>query len=94
MLYYPDKANVVLDTLSRVKYVNRLVRLGVRLMSILDSGVIFLNGEESYYVVDVEEKKDSDPILLELTVALHNQGMRFCPKGRWCSSLPRYIVCS
>ena len=60
VLYHPGKGNVVANTLSRlymgsvsqveeerkelVKDVQRLTRLGVRLMSILDSGVTVQNG--------------------------------------------------
>ena len=81
--------NVVADALSRlsmgsvsrvkeginelVKNVQRLALLGVRLMSISDSGVIVQNGEESSWVVEVKEKQESDPILLELKGAVHNQ---------------------
>ena len=59
---HPGKANVVADAFSRlsmssvahveekrkepVKHVHRLARLGVRLMSISDSGVTAKNGEE------------------------------------------------
>ena len=58
--YHPGKANVVADALSRfsmgfvahvkeerielVKYVHKIARLGVRLMSISDSGVIDQKG--------------------------------------------------
>ena len=78
--YHPGKANVVADSLSRlfmgsvahvdeerkelVKDVHRLALLGVCLMSISDNSVKVQNGEESYFVVEVKEKQDSDPILL------------------------------
>ncbi|WMV41997.1 hypothetical protein MTR67_035382 [Solanum verrucosum] len=55
------------------KDVHRLTRLGVRLMSISDGGVTVQNGAESSLVVEVKEKKNSDPILLELKGAVHNQ---------------------
>ena len=87
--YHLGKANVVADALSRlsmdsvahveeerkelVKEVHRLAHLGVRLMSISDSGVIVQNGEESSWVVEVKEKQESDPILLELQNVVHNQ---------------------
>ena len=45
-----------------VKDVHRLACLGVRLMSISDSGVTVQNGAESSLVVEVKEKQDSDPI--------------------------------
>ena len=86
--YHPGKANVVADALSRlsmgsvahveekrnelVKDVHMLARLGVCLMSISDSGVTVQNGEESSLVVEVNEKQDSDPILLELNSAVKN----------------------
>ncbi|KAH0706397.1 hypothetical protein KY285_010896 [Solanum tuberosum] len=87
--YHPGKANVVADALSRLsmgsvahveeekkelaKDVHRLARLGVRLMSISDSGVTVQNGSESSLVVEVKEKKESDPILFELKGAIHQQ---------------------
>ena len=42
-------------------------------MSISDNGVTVQNGAESSLVVEVEEKQDSDPILLELKGVVHNQ---------------------
>ena len=76
--YHPGKVNVVADALSRlsmgsvahveekrkelVKDVHRLTRLGVRLMSISDSGVIIQNVAESSLVVEVKEKQESDLI--------------------------------
>ena len=56
-----------------MKDVHRLARLGVRLMSISDSGVTVQYGKESPLVVVVQEKEDSDPILLELKDAAHNK---------------------
>ncbi|WMV26144.1 hypothetical protein MTR67_019529 [Solanum verrucosum] len=55
------------------KDVHRLARLGVRLMSISDGGVTVQNGAEYSLVVEVKKKQDSDPILLELNGAVHNQ---------------------
>ena len=46
-------------------------------MSISNSGVTIQNGEVSSLVVEVKEKKDSDPILLELKGAVHNQRVEF-----------------
>ena len=95
--YHPCKANVVADALSRlsmgsvthveeerkeiVKDVHRLARLGVRLMSISNNGVTVQNGAESSLVVEVKEKQDSDPILLELKGAVHNQRVEVFPQG-------------
>ena len=95
--YHPVKANVVVDALSRlsmgsvakveeernelVKDVHRLARLGVRLMSISDSGVTVLNGAESSFVVEVKENKESSPILLELKGAVHNKRVEVFSEG-------------
>ena len=109
MHYHPGKANVVEDALSRlsmgsvahieeewkdlVKDVHRLSRLGVRLMSISDSGVTVHNGKELSLVVEVKENQDSEPILLELKGAVHNQRVEvffqggdgeLCYQGRLC----------
>ena len=95
--YHPCKVNVVADSLSRlsmgsvvqieeerkelVKDVHRLARLGVRLMSISDSVVIVQNGAESSLVVEVKENRDSDPMLLELKGAVHNQRVEVFSRG-------------
>ncbi|WMV58676.1 hypothetical protein MTR67_052061 [Solanum verrucosum] len=55
------------------KDVHRIARLGARLMNISYGGVTVQNGAESSLVVDVKEMQDSDPILLELKGAVHNQ---------------------
>ena len=52
--------------------VHRLARLGVCPMSISDNSVTIQNGAELSLVVEVKEKKDSDPNLLELTGAVRN----------------------
>ena len=70
--YNPGKANVATDALSRlsmgsvshveeklkeiVKDIHKVARLGVRLMSISDNGVVVQNGAKSSLVVDVKEK--------------------------------------
>ena len=87
--FHPGKANVVADALSRlsmgsvayveekrkelVKDIHWVAGLGVLLLSILDSGVTVHNGAESSLVVEVKEKQDNDPILLELKGTVHNQ---------------------
>ena len=53
-------------------------------MSISDSGVIVQNRAESSLVVEVKEKQDSDPILLEFKGADHKSG-GFLRMGRWCT---------
>ena len=50
-------------------------------MSISDSGVIVQNRAESSLVVEVKEKQDSDPILLELKGAFHNQRVEVFLEG-------------
>ncbi|XP_069146092.1 uncharacterized protein [Solanum lycopersicum] len=76
--YHPDKANVVVDALSRlsmgrvshvddekkylVKEVHQLVRLGVRLVDTPSGGVSVHSSFESSFVVDVKAKKHLDPV--------------------------------
>ena len=96
--YYPGKANVVADALSRlsmssvahveeetkelVKDVHRLAFLGVRLMSISDNGVTVQSETKSSLVVEVKENQDNDPILLEVKGAIHNQRLEVFSWGR------------
>ncbi|KAH0734946.1 hypothetical protein KY285_010653 [Solanum tuberosum] len=56
-----------------VKYVHNLARLGVYLMNISGDDGIVQNGSESSLVSEVKEKQDSDPILLQLKGAVHQQ---------------------
>ncbi|KAH0661218.1 hypothetical protein KY284_026149 [Solanum tuberosum] len=95
--YHPGKANVVADALSRLtmgsvahaeeerkklaKDVHRLARLEVLLMNISDGGVTVQNGSESSLVVEVKEKQDSDPILVELKGAVHQQRVEVFSQG-------------
>ena len=64
-----------------VKDFHRFSRLRVHLMSISDSGVIVYNGEESSLVVEVKEKQQNDPILLELKGGIHNQRVEVFSQG-------------
>ena len=64
-----------------VKDVHRLARLGVCFMSISDNGVTVQNGAESSLVVEVMEKQESDPILLELKGAVNNQRVEVLSQG-------------
>ncbi|WMV46729.1 hypothetical protein MTR67_040114 [Solanum verrucosum] len=82
VIYYPTKANVVADTLSRlsmggvsyiedgkkdlVRDVHRLTRLCVCLIDSNEGGVIVPNGSESSLIYDVKAKQDLDPVLVEL----------------------------
>ena len=50
-------------------------------MSISDGGVTVQNGAESSLVVEVKEKQDSDPILLELKGAVHQQRVEVFSQG-------------
>ncbi|WMV37478.1 hypothetical protein MTR67_030863 [Solanum verrucosum] len=63
------------------KYVHMLDRLGVRLMSIPDGGVTIQNWSESSLVVEVKEKQDSDPILLQLKVEVHQHRFEVFSQG-------------
>ena len=56
-----------------VKDVQRLSLMGVLFISISTSGLTIKNGVESSLVVEVKEKLDSDPIMVELKGAIHNQ---------------------
>ena len=80
-LYMGSVAHVEEKRKELVKDVHRLARLGVRLMSISDSGVTVQNGAESSLVSDVKEKQDSDPILLELKGGVHNQRVEVFSHG-------------
>ncbi|XP_069155785.1 uncharacterized protein [Solanum lycopersicum] len=64
-----------------VKDVHRLTHLGVRLMSISDNGVTARNGAKYSFLVEVKENQDSDPILLELKGAVHNQRVEVFSQG-------------
>ena len=64
-----------------VKDVHRIARLGVCLGSISDSGVTVQNGAESSLVMEVNENQHSDPILLELKGAVHNQRVEVFSQG-------------
>ena len=82
VLYHPDKANVVADTLSRsstgsVSHVDEfktnlvrdghmLARLGVRIEDSLNGGIVVYHNSESSLVVKVKSKKHLDPLLMEL----------------------------
>ena len=52
-------AHVVEKRNEHVKDVHSFARLGVRLMSILDSAVTIKNGAESSLVVEVKEKQEN-----------------------------------
>ena len=95
--YHPSKANRIVDALSRlsmgsvahveeerkelVKDAHSIARLEVRLMSISDSGVPVQNWEKSSLLMEIKEKKDSDPILLELKCEVHNKRVEVFSQG-------------
>ena len=82
VLYHPNKANVVEDSLSRMtmgsvshlieakkdlaRDVDKLARLGVRLESSPDGGVIVHRNSMSSLVVEVKSKQHHDLDLMEL----------------------------
>ena len=72
-LYMGSVAHVEEKREELVKDVHSVARLGVRLMSISDNGVIVQNGAESSLVVEVREKQESDPIFLKLKGGVNNQ---------------------
>ena len=81
VLYHSDKANVVVDALSRMtmgsvfhldeakkdlaREVHRLARLGVRLESSPDGGAISHPNSKSSLVVEVKSKQHIDLALME-----------------------------
>nr|WMB97139.1 hypothetical protein [Solanum aethiopicum] len=97
ILYHPGKANVVADALSRLsmrstthvkeekrelaKEVHRLARLGVQLDESGEGGVHVHNGSASSLVVEVKEKQDRDPVLLQLKDDVHKQKVLAFAKG-------------
>jgi len=97
VLYHPGKANIVGDALNMLsmgsvahieeerkelaKDVHQLARLGVCLTDTSYSGVIVQNGSKSSLVVAVKEKQDSDPILLQLKGAIHQQKIEVFSQG-------------
>ena len=95
--YHPSKVNVVADALSRlslrsvahieeknkqaIEGVHMFACLGVHIMRICDSGVTVQNGAELSLVVEVKEKQDSYPILLELKGVVHHQKIEVFSQG-------------
>ena len=83
VLYHPDKANVVVDSPSRMtmgivshldeakkeltRELHRLARLGVRLESSPDGGAISHPNSKSSLVVEVKSKQHLDLALMELS---------------------------
>lgn len=102
--YHPERANVVVDALRRlymgsvahvkeerkelVQDIHKLARLGVHLMSISYGSLTIHNRAESSLVVEVKDKQDSDPILLELKGAIHQQRVEVF--SQWGHSVLRY----
>ncbi|WMV29711.1 hypothetical protein MTR67_023096, partial [Solanum verrucosum] len=82
VIYHPDKANVVVDALSRLSMgsvehveddreklsrdVHRLAQLGVQLIDSANGSVMVHKGSESSFVTDVKAKQCLDPTLVEL----------------------------
>ena len=102
--YYSGKTNIVKNALSILsmgsvahvreerkelaKEVHRIARLGVHLMSISYGSLTIHNRAESSLVVEVKDKQDSDPILLELKGAIHQQRVEVF--SQWGHSVLRY----
>ncbi|WMV57797.1 hypothetical protein MTR67_051182 [Solanum verrucosum] len=66
VLYHPGNANVVADTLRRLS---------------MDGSVIVQNGSESSLVAKIEEKQDSNSILLQLKGAVYQQRVEVFSQG-------------
>ncbi|WMV33078.1 hypothetical protein MTR67_026463 [Solanum verrucosum] len=97
VLYHSCKANVVVGALTKLymssvthveeenkelaEEVHRLACLGVCLIDTIDGGVIGQNGSKSSFVVEVKEKQDSDPILLQLKGAVHQHKVEVFSSG-------------
>lgn len=95
--YHFSKTNILGDALSRlylsclkdveeegiklVKDIHRLARLGDFLMGISYGGGIVKNGSKSSIVAEVKEKKDSDPLLLELKGAVNQKRVGVFSQG-------------
>ena len=62
--------------------VHRLTRYGIHLMSISNTIVTVKNGAEWSLAVEVKEKQDTDPILLELNGKVHNHRVEVFSQGR------------
>ena len=77
--YHPGRPNVVAVALSRLS-MGSVARVEDKRK---DSGVIGQNGAESSLVVEVKEKKESHPILLELKGAVNNQRVKLLSQGRY-----------
>lgn len=87
ILCYLGKASMVADTLSRfsvgstihmekekkdlAKEVHRLAQLGVQLDESSEGGILVHNRSISLFIVKVKDKKDLDPILLQLKDDVH-----------------------
>ncbi|KAH0709715.1 hypothetical protein KY284_011142 [Solanum tuberosum] len=97
VLYHPSKANVFVDTLSRmsmnsvahvedekkelVRDVHRLAQLGVQLVDSTEGGVMVHHDSESSFVVDVNSKQHLDPILMELKESVLNKSVEAFSQG-------------
>ncbi|WMV33494.1 hypothetical protein MTR67_026879, partial [Solanum verrucosum] len=61
--------------------VHRLARLGVQLVDSTKGGVMFHNGSESSFVMDVKAKQDLDLILVELKEAVLKKSVEAFSQG-------------
>ena len=99
VLYHPNKANVIVDALSRmsmgsVSYVedekielvcgvHRLPRLGVKLVDSTKGGVMIHHSSESSFVVDVKSKQHLDPILMKLEESVLEKSVEAFYQGEY-----------
>ena len=80
-LYMGSVAHVEEKRKELLKDFHTLALLGVCLMIIADNGVTVQNGEEWSLVVEVNEKQESDPIVVELKGAVNNQRVEVFSQG-------------
>lgn len=59
-----------------------IAHLGVGLTNMSHGGVIVQNISESLFVVEVKEKEDNDPILLQFKGVVHQQKVEVFSRGR------------
>ncbi|WMV54854.1 hypothetical protein MTR67_048239 [Solanum verrucosum] len=99
VLYHPDKANVVADSLSRFSMgsvahvedekkelvwdVHRLARLGVQQVDSTKGGFMVHHSFELSFVVDVKSKQHLDPILMELKESVLNKPVDAFSQGEY-----------
>ena len=89
VLYDPGKANIVANSLSRLSMgsvahmekdkkelaceVNRLARLGIRLLDSAEGNILVQSMSKSFLVFEVKQKQNRDPSLVRLKESVKDQ---------------------